>query len=93
MKDYAQTNIFLREKSKLEDVKTWLECNGKFYYQNASGNLRKFHQEYHYFLGNSVVFIKEFSQWTDIQIISDTSDSKDRLKENLEKILNGQPEA
>jgi hypothetical protein len=90
---YSKTNILvspLDEKNKdyLEKIKICLGNEGDAYSQNTDNPKR---QEYHYFLGDSVVYIEEFSNRANIKIESASDVSLRVLKYNLiEKILNGE---
>lgn len=93
MKDYFSTEIrvFNFHKNPVNNsifhLQSYLEIEGKPYYQNMDNPKRK---EFHYFMGNSVVRISEFSDKANIRIYSGNEDLLSEMKKNIEKIINGE---
>jgi hypothetical protein len=91
MKDYFTTVIRITDSSKdsmsesILNLKSYLENEGKAYYQNMDNSKRK---EFHYFMGNSVVFIKQLPKVSNIKIITTNENTLSRMKSKIEKILN-----
>jgi hypothetical protein len=86
---YPSTNIFVnlldpRSVRNLEEVKTYLEIKGKPYHQNCNNQEIK---EFHYFCGNSAVFIKQFEKRANIDIFASDDDIKSSMKTSIEEIL------
>lgn len=90
MTDFPSTNILiapLDDKSikRLEEIKTYMEINGNPYHQNNCNPNKK---EFHYFMGNSIVFIEEFKNKADINIVAYEENNLNSMKTNIEKIIN-----
>ena len=81
---YPSTNILIFDKTNLEKVKSYLEFKGNTYSQNTRNSERK---EFHYFFGNSSVFIKEFKKKADIKIFSEQESFLNDLKRNIQDVL------
>ncbi len=95
MATYPTTNIFLNKiddktRKNIEEVKTYLEIKGVPYSQNSDNNCAVGRLDLHYFMGNSVVKITQFSNVTDIKIIANNGENLSSIKKSIERILDGE---
>lgn len=90
MKENFTTNIRIsplnRDKlDDLENVKTYLKRRGKCEYSSVDTDPK----EYRYKVGDSSIFIREFTNRVNIDIISPTEPPLNRMRVNIGRVLEG----